>query len=238
MSFHPAKCFILRVTRKRNPTIYPYNMMGHSLEAVQHYPYLGVELSDNLNWEHHISKVTSKANKSLGFIRRNLNKCPRDIKEQAYKTLIRPHLEYASAVWDPYRKTHIEEIEKVQRRAARFVTSNYSREPGTVTTIIQELGWQSLETRRKGARLTLLYKLLHGEAAVTIPEYVTRPTVTTTRQYHQDRFARLSTSTDAYKYSFIPRTIADWNQLPECIIQAPTTDVFRNQMWGFLIQQL
>ena len=120
------------------------------------------------------TQVASKANRTLGFVRRKLSKCPQDIKDQAYKSLERPHLEYASAVWDPYRQCHIDKIEMVQRKAARFVTNTYSREPGTVTNILQSLGWPTLETRRKGARLILLYKILHGEAAVNTPEYVRR----------------------------------------------------------------
>ena len=78
-------------------------MMGHQLETVHYYLYLGVELSEDLGWEIHINKVTSKANRTLGFLRRNIYRCPQDIKEQAYKSLVRPHLEYASAVW---AKTH------------------------------------------------------------------------------------------------------------------------------------
>ena len=233
MTFHPAKCYILRVTRKRKPLIHHYHMMGHQLETVHHYPYLGVEISDKLRWDQHIDNVTSKANRTLGFVRRNLSKCPKDIKDQAYKSLVRPHLEYASAVWDPYRQCHIDKIEMVQRKAARFVTNTYSREPGTVTNILQSLGWPTLETRRKGARLILLYKILHGEAAVNIPEYVRR-SATQTRQHHKDRFSRLSTSTDAYKYSFVPRTITDWNQLPETAIQAPSTEAFRARVWEFM----
>jgi hypothetical protein len=157
MTFHPAKCFILRVTKKRNPVIYNYKMMGHQLETVHHYPYLGIELSEDMNWDPHISKATSKANKTLGFLRRNLNKYPQNIKESACKSFVRPHLKYASAVWDSYRQCHINKIEMVERRAARFVTSNYSREPGTVTSILQNLGWPTLETHRPGAWLILLY---------------------------------------------------------------------------------
>ncbi len=210
--------------------IHKYNMMDHDLETVSHYPYLGVEISEDLNWDHHVNIITTKANKTLGFIRRNLTRCPQDIREQAYKTLVRPNLEYASAVWDPYRKYQIDKIEMIQRRAARFTTSTYGRDPGTVTNIINDLEWETLETRRKAARLTLLYKILHDEAAVNIPDYVIKPTVQT-RQYHQSRFNRLSTSTDAYKFSFIPRTIADWNQLPGNVVEAPTTDTFRRKLW-------
>jgi len=104
MTFHPAKCFILRVTKIRNPVIYNHKMMSHQLETVHHYPYnyLGVELSEDMNWDPHISKATSKANKTLGFLRRNLNKCPQDIKEShsydpTLSTLLRYGTHTASA---------------------------------------------------------------------------------------------------------------------------------------------
>ena len=63
------------------------------MEAVDHYKYLGVELSSDLNWDFHIAGIIGTANRSLGFIRRNLNKCPENVKEQAYLALVRPQLE-------------------------------------------------------------------------------------------------------------------------------------------------
>jgi hypothetical protein len=119
MTFHPAKCYILRVTRKKILIITNYEMLGQQLETVHQYPYLGVELSEDLGWEPHINKVISKANRTLGFLRRNIYKCPHDIKSQAYISLVRLHLEYASSVWDPFRKCHINALEMVQRKAAR-----------------------------------------------------------------------------------------------------------------------
>ena len=56
---------------------------GQQLETVHQYPYLGVELSEDLGWEPNINKVISKANRTLGFLRRNIYKCPQDIKAQA-----------------------------------------------------------------------------------------------------------------------------------------------------------
>jgi hypothetical protein len=102
MTFHPAKCYILRVSRKNTPIIENYEMKGHILSTVHQCPYLGVELSEDLGWEPHINK----ANKVLGFLRRNIGKCPQDIKEKAYLTLVRTHLEYSSAVcMGPIQKT-------------------------------------------------------------------------------------------------------------------------------------
>jgi hypothetical protein len=133
------------------------------------------------------------------------------------------HQQYA---WDPYRKQHINSIEMVQRRAARFATSIYSREPGTVTNILNTLGWPSLQSRRKTSRLTLLYKATHDKAAINIPSYIRRPSIST-RQYYPYKFSQISTSTDAYKFSFLPRTITDWNSLPPEAYQATTPESFK-----------
>ena len=99
--------------------------------------------------------------------------------------------------------------------------------------------WNNVESGVKTPKIKsnqiLLYKIIHGEAAVNITDYIMRPSVLT-RLYHQDRSSRVSTSTDAYKYSFIPRTIKDWNRLPQGIIQAPSTDVFRAGVWEYLLQ--
>jgi len=86
----------MRITRKRDPVIYDYKLMGHSLESVSQHPYLGIELSSKLDWGHHIDSKVTKANQTLNSLQRNLGNCPESIKELAYKALVRPHLEYAS----------------------------------------------------------------------------------------------------------------------------------------------
>ena len=96
-----------------------------------------------------------KAFKTLGFLRRNLFSCPQEVKEAGYKTLVRPILEYGSSVWDPYTQGLQEELEKVQNRTARFVTRNYTREAGSMTSILEQLKWESLKKRRKDNRLIL-----------------------------------------------------------------------------------
>ena len=103
--------------------------------------------------------MCSKANRTLGFLRRNLFSCSKneDVKETAYKTLVRPILEYGSTVWDPHCNGLNDEYENVQKRAAQFVTRNYSYETGSMTGILEELKWETLKKRRKDNRLILLY---------------------------------------------------------------------------------
>ena len=141
--------------------------------------------------------MCTKANKTLGFLRRNLYQCPQDVKEAAYRGLVRPILEYGSCVWDLQGVYLQQEIEKVQNRAARFVTSNYSFETGSMTGILENLKWESLKKRRTDSRLILLYKGL--KAAVCIP---TRRS----RNHHSLTFQTPATRTDIYKGSFFPLT--------------------------------
>ena len=85
------------------------------------------------------------------------------MKEAAYKGLVRPVLEYGSSVWDPHTHGLQQELEKVQNRAARFVTGNYVFETGSMTGILGQLKWESLKKTRKDSRLILLYKRVKPE---------------------------------------------------------------------------
>jgi hypothetical protein len=69
-------------------------MKGETLQKVDHQPYLGVELSNNLKYNLHIDQTCKKASKILGFLKRNLKHCPSSVKDRAYTSLVRPKLEY------------------------------------------------------------------------------------------------------------------------------------------------
>ena len=69
-------------------------------------------------------------------------------------------MEHGATVWDPYQKYNSDKVERVQRRAARFVKSRYSR----YSSVYDMLGWTPLSQRRQEARLTLFYKIINGLA--------------------------------------------------------------------------
>ena len=74
--------------------------------------------------------------------------------------------------WDPHPEKLQEELEKVQNRAARFVTRNYVYETGSMTGILGQLKWESLKKRRKDNRLILLYKGLKGKARIPTDDLI------------------------------------------------------------------
>jgi hypothetical protein len=69
---NPDKCEVLRITRKRNPVIFPYTLHNIQLNSTQEAKYLGVTISQDLSWTIYINNITFKANNSLIFIRRNV----------------------------------------------------------------------------------------------------------------------------------------------------------------------
>ena len=85
---------------------------------------------------------------------------------------MRPVLDYGTSVWDPLGVVLQEELESVQKRAARFVTGNYNYETGSMTGILGQLKWVSLKKRMKYNRLILLYKGLKGKASVPTDDLI------------------------------------------------------------------
>ena len=127
--------------------------------------YLGVTLSNDLEWSKHIATKTKKSNSKLSFLRRNLKGCPEKLKQTAYFSLICSFMEYGATLWDPYQKYSSDKIERVQCRAARFVKSRYSRY-SSVSDMLDVLEWTPLSQRRQEARLILFYKIINGLAQV------------------------------------------------------------------------
>ena len=131
MRFQPVKCNMMQLTRKRIKKIHAsYTLEGTNLENVESIKNLGVTITSDLRWNTHVSNVCTNANRTLGFLRRNLYSCPQEVKEAAYKGL------------DPPGVVLQEELESVQKRAARFVTGNYNYETGSMTGILGQLKWE------------------------------------------------------------------------------------------------
>ena len=166
-----------------------------------------------MKWNPHVSNICTKANRTLGFLKR-----PQDVEESAYKGLGRPILEYGSSVWDHQSILLQDQLEKVQKRAARFVTGNYIYETGSMTGILKQLKWESLKKRRKDSRLIMLYKGLKGAVSILTNDLV--PPIRRTRNHHSLAFQIPMAGTDICKSSFFIQTIRDWNSLTNSLVSA------------------
>ena len=108
-------------------------------------------------------------------------------------------------------------LEKVQQRAARWVLNDYSRF-GSVTLMLDQLSWPTLQTRHKLSRLQTLHKVFYQQLALTVPSYYL-PTTRSTRQYRPLHYILPYSCTTAYQNSYFSRTINDWNMLPIDLIE-------------------
>ena len=96
-----------------------------ALQEVEHTKSLGVTLTSDATWEAHINPVAKKAGRTLGLLRRTLKIGAKLVKEQAYKSFVRPVLEYACSVLGPHNVKHIKNQYAIQRRTARWTLHRY-----------------------------------------------------------------------------------------------------------------
>jgi len=101
--------------------------------------YLDVTISSDLHWDKHVGAILAKATKTLNVVRRNIYRCPPDVKALVYTCLIRPHLEFASAAWDTYTASNATDWIKYTVELLSLLK----------VIIVSDLGWQPMTQHRK-----------------------------------------------------------------------------------------
>ena len=122
LQFNTSKCKVMKISSKRNrPTDQvTLTINGHLLQYADSYRYLGGNFSSDLSWHTHISSLCKKSWKQVSLLYRNFAAhTPPSTMLKLYKSFVRPSLEYASIVWNPYLKSHINNLEKVQKFAIK-----------------------------------------------------------------------------------------------------------------------
>ena len=120
MSFNPAKCSVLKISNKRTPPTREYAFCGQVLQHTTSQPYLGVNLDNKLSWGNHVDNTVAKASRTLGFLRRNLWFCPKEVKTFSLHNLSETTIGIRDLCLGPIQEKQINKLERVQRKAARF----------------------------------------------------------------------------------------------------------------------
>lgn len=210
MRLNVEKTLFLRFSRQKAPLSFTYMLGSSPLKEETKYKYLGVTFTNKLSWNLHIDNVCSSALRKLYFLRHKLKNSPPNVKLLAYYSLIRPKLEYACVVWDPFTKQNIKCLERVQKKAVRFIYSKFSRYDSP-SQIMRDNGIELLEQRRKNLRLRFLSMLFRGDLAINPSSYLSRSASRLTRHHHPNSLTPYFARTDVFKFSFFPRTVTDWN---------------------------
>ena len=192
MEFHPQNCSYLKISRSRKPKTYKYILKGVTLAEETSTKYLGVDIQSNLAWNNHIDRVTKKSNNLSGFLIRNLQSASSETKTNTYITMVRSNLEYCASAWNPHQKMYEQKIEMVQRRAASFSLKRYHT-TSSMTSMMDQLSWEPLKSRRIKLQLTNLYKIQHNLIDVEESKYFTKLS-TTVRSKHSSQLNLYLTS--------------------------------------------
>lgn len=187
-----------------------------TLEVVNEYKYLGVTITSNLSWAHHIGQVIAKASSKLWSLRRTMTHCTSETKLAAYKSLIRPLLEYADILWDPYSQSHVDQLESIKKKSLRLIYNSYGKD-SHVTPLYAASGLTELSRRRKLKRLKFLHNIIHDKVALKFDKYLQYNDSRDTRQKHEKLLREFRCKKDVFKHSFFPRTVCEWNALPHSV---------------------
>lgn len=225
MCLNYDKTVFMSVTRKRRPLPFSYCANNCSIMQVNEYKYLGVSLTSDLRWNKHINAVSSRALNKLYFLRRNLKFATPDTKPLTYNTLIYPIIEYASAVWGPFTSTNLARLERIQNKSVRFIFNQYDRQTST-GLLTKKAGLITLEMKLKISRLKVLHQIIHNQSCINKDIYLSFSSSRPTRRSHSLQLTPFQPKNDCYKYSFFPRAVAEWNDLPFEIANLNNVDHF------------
>ena len=232
LKFHPDKCKVLEIRGKSNTnTTNTYHMSRYEggsvdLEVVPHEKDIGVTIDSKLNFEKHIQTQINKANMMVGIIRRSFKFMDMETFCLLFKALVRPHLEYASSVWSPYKKKHIESIENVQRRATKMLPglSNMSYEER-----LRKLKLPSLRYRRMRGDMIEVFKIISGIYDTRATSGLLELNNSTTRG-NSKKLIKNRSRLDVRKFYFTNRVVDLWNSIPDSIVCAKSVKSFENRL--------
>ncbi|KAI8504383.1 hypothetical protein Bbelb_175010 [Branchiostoma belcheri] len=236
MKFHPDKCKVMHLGR-RNPT-HEYTMTKedgtlHTLKVTHEEKDLGVTIDSDLKFSTHVQIQVNKANRVLGAIRHTFKYLDKEAFLPLYKSLVRPHLEYATVIWCPRTKRDRDSVERVQRRATKLVESvSHLSYPQR----LQALQLPTLHFRRQRTDVIQLYKITHGYDKLRVGNSCSicrgtmfEPSLSTTTRGHSFKY-QVQKSHGTRKCFFSSRVTRVWNSLSQEAVSSKSVNEFKNHI--------
>ena len=224
MLFNVEKCKCLHIGY--NNVRHQYTLGNGNVENSTEERDLGVRIQENLDVGAQVAESVKKANRMLGMISRTYDDKSISTMLQLYKSLVRPHLEYAIQAWRPFKQKDIDSMEKVQRRATRMMggLNGYSYEER-----LEIVNLLSLEMRRLRSDLIEVFKIMNGFEGLSVEEFFELSDVVRTRG-HSKKIYKLRSRLDVRKYFFTQRIVEEWNNLPPEVVESKTINEFKSKI--------
>ena len=223
MPFNLGKCKVMHIG-SANPRS-DYSLLGSDIECTEVEKDLGVVISSDMKFSQQCIEVEKKAQKLLGYIRRQFQYRDKETVLTLYNSLVRPHLEYAVQFWSPTLRKDIERLERVQARATKLVSSiknkGYERR-------LRELNLFTLESRRLRGQLIELFKILKGFSDVDYRKMFTLNQNPTRNNGWKLELRRYNTSVCGNFFTY--RILNVWNGLPDDVVSSSSVEQFKNRL--------
>ena len=162
----------------------------------------------------------------------NVHKCPCHVKEKCFNALVRPLVEYANSLWDPHKQTQIDKLEKINKRAASFITGNCIFANGNTERKFSLLGWSTLQERPTKLKVTMLYKICDDLICIS-KKYLIPATSLRYRLIYVVPHSKL----ERHLHSLFSSSIPQWNHLPSEIKLFPDLLKFKSAVQNFQLTQ-
>ena len=133
-----------------------------------------------------------------------ISPCSQNEKSIAYNMLVRPQLQYASGVWNPYAMKRIKKIEQIQRNSCKFTFHEYRRDIDT-SLHINRLNLDSLYAHRLIQQATMFHKIHYNLVDICPPSYIQHASHISSRTDHPLKYCNKNPlQINTYKHSFFP----------------------------------
>ena len=248
MSYNVDKCHTLHLGSRNNHHTYflpkvsnnkktsnceSYTLTLHPLKNVKEEKDLGVIIDENLNFKSHISSKIAKANSTIYLIKNCFKYLDADMFRTLYKTLIRPHLEYASPTWSPITKGEILRLEGVQRRATKLVPELQNL---PYIDRLKHLKLPTLQFRRIRQDILLMYNYVHQNVLFDTNTHCSKchitnmlnPVISGTRG-HPYRYS-IQRHPNIRNRFYTTRVLKHWNDLHTDTVTSPNINIFKNRL--------
>ena len=217
------------ILKSRNEDLH-LKLRDNELEIIQETKYLGVQIDNSLNWKEHIKTVSTKVSRAIGFPKHAKAFLPQETLKTLYTDIVEPHLRYCCSVWGCAGLTELNQLQKLQNRAARIITSSNFDTPSR--PLIDQLGWKTIDELLASETKTMVFKSLHELAPQYFCDLFTRNSKSSSyvlRNSETNLRLPKKKSSNGQKY-FSYRGAKAWNDLPPDTKQASSLNSFKKSI--------
>ena len=217
-------------------------------------------VTSNFSWNQQLDALFSKASSRLGLLKRTMHfmRCQKQ-RRAFYLAVVRSQFEHRAQLWRPSSETNINKLERIQRRAVKWILSEESHSYNEFEYLmrLRDLDLLPLHRKFQLSDLLLFFDIYHGDSCLKMPQYVKhvstdhrarlRSKIVPPKDLEDNKAGLLSEMRKSrvdiyslrcevdprnasYKSSFFFRCVQEWNCLPSEIKGLDSKSMFKEHL--------